>query len=120
MPRHAILINTARGAVVDLDAVQDALRADRLAGAALDVFAQEPPDPSHPLFQALSEGADWLRGTPDRHPARGVVEPGKPGGRPSAVYGDLDHLSARWGSCATVLTRRMLSRPQAAAGHWTG
>ena len=40
---HAILINTARGEVVDVDAVCDALAADRLGGAAFDVLPEEPP-----------------------------------------------------------------------------
>jgi D-3-phosphoglycerate dehydrogenase len=43
MPSHAVLINTARGAIVDPDAVCDALDAGRLGGAAFDVFPEEPP-----------------------------------------------------------------------------
>ena len=62
MQPHAILINTSRGEVVDVDAVTEALKAGRIAAAGLDVLPQEPPDPNHPLFQALKNREDWTDG----------------------------------------------------------
>lgn len=48
---EALLINTSRGAVLDEEALVQALREGRLAGAACDVFCEEPPSRGHPLLQ---------------------------------------------------------------------
>jgi len=50
MRPSAYLINTARGVVVDTEALTASLRQGRLAGAALDVVDPEPLPPDHPLF----------------------------------------------------------------------
>lgn len=50
MPKHARLINIARGPIVQTEALVNALKEKRIAGAALDVFEEEPLPEDHPLW----------------------------------------------------------------------
>ena len=50
MKPNAILINVARGGVLEQDALYEALASGKIAGAALDVTEPEPIDPQHPLL----------------------------------------------------------------------
>lgn len=70
MKPTAHLINTSRGPVVDHEALANALRERAIAGAAIDVYDEEPPPPDYPLFQLdnallsphlawASEEANW-------------------------------------------------------------
>ncbi len=51
MKRDAILVNTARGELIDEQALHRALRDGRIWAAGLDAFEREPPDPENPLFK---------------------------------------------------------------------
>ncbi|MBZ9851337.1 C-terminal binding protein [Mesorhizobium sp. CA14] len=55
-----VLVNTARGPIVDLDALEAALRNDTVAGAGLDVLPNEPGDLDHPLLAAWRRREPWV------------------------------------------------------------
>ena len=80
MKKTAILINTARGPLVDSQALADALRAGEIAAAAIDVLPQEPPIDGDPLLDY--EGIN-LMVTP--HTAWGTL---------TARQGAIDELTA--------------------------
>ncbi|MEM7216812.1 MAG: C-terminal binding protein [Pseudomonadota bacterium] len=56
-----VLINTARGPIIDLDALHDALRNDQVQAVGLDVLPVEPADPNHPLLSAWSRDEEWVK-----------------------------------------------------------
>jgi D-3-phosphoglycerate dehydrogenase len=63
LPEGAVVLNTARGGLVDEEALLAALESGRLRGAGLDVLATEPPPPGHPLRRnekvVLTPHAAW-------------------------------------------------------------
>jgi lactate dehydrogenase-like 2-hydroxyacid dehydrogenase len=55
-----VLVNTARGPIVDLDALEAAMRSGTIAGAGLDVLPNEPGDLDHPLVAAWRRREPWI------------------------------------------------------------
>jgi lactate dehydrogenase-like 2-hydroxyacid dehydrogenase len=53
-------VNTARGEVIDLDALYQAMRGDKVQAAGLDVLPVEPADPDHPLIKAFAAHEKWI------------------------------------------------------------
>jgi len=63
LPKDAVVVNTARGPILDLDALERCLRDNHLAGAGLDVIPVEPPGQDIPdLLKAYRDRAPWLTG----------------------------------------------------------
>jgi phosphoglycerate dehydrogenase-like enzyme len=55
-----IVVNTARGPIIDLDALYDALRSGVVKAAGLDVLPDEPANTEHPLIRAFVDNESWL------------------------------------------------------------
>lgn len=64
LPKNALLINCARGKVVDNEAALAALKAGKIAGLGVDTLDQEPPPAKHPFIEALHEDRYNLIVTP--------------------------------------------------------
>jgi D-3-phosphoglycerate dehydrogenase / 2-oxoglutarate reductase len=104
MKKDAILINTARGPVVDEPALIEALQNGQILGAGLDVTEQEPVDPNNPLLQMpnvvvtphMASASDWANAERRRRPAYEVVAV-LTGHRPRAVWNPkvLEKVSLR-------------------------
>lgn len=63
LPRNAVIVSTARGPSIDLDALEAALRSGHIAGAGLDVLPVEPPvEPIPALLRAYRAREAWLTG----------------------------------------------------------
>ncbi|GAC1482028.1 MAG: C-terminal binding protein [Acetobacteraceae bacterium] len=100
LPEGAVLVNTARGTSLDLDALGEALRSGRLAGAGLDVVPVEPPtEPVPALLAAYRAREPWLLG-------RLIITPH------SAFLTPEAHLDIRIKSAETMRAALMSNRPQ--------
>jgi phosphoglycerate dehydrogenase-like enzyme len=65
MKRNAFLINLSRGGLVDRDALEEALASEKIAGAGLDVFWEEPVDPDDPVFRYNVFATPHIAGSTD-------------------------------------------------------
>ncbi|MEI7636997.1 MAG: 2-hydroxyacid dehydrogenase [Syntrophus sp. (in: bacteria)] len=73
MKGDSFLINLSRGGLVDRSALEDALASDKIGGAGLDVFWEEPPDPDDPIFKYNVLATPHIAGSTDVS-IRGIVK----------------------------------------------
>ncbi len=100
LPRNAIVVNAARGRILDLDALQSALQDGHIAGAGLDVIPVEPPvDPLPGLLRAYRAREPWIQG-------RLIVTPH------SAYLSPEAHLDIRIKSAETMRAALLSNHPQ--------
>ncbi len=63
LPRGAVVVNTARGAIIDVEALDQLLRTGHVAGVGLDVLPEEPPvEPVPSLLRAYRARETWVEG----------------------------------------------------------
>ena len=100
LPPGAVVVNTARGPVLDVDALADALREGRIAGVGLDVLPVEPPvEPLPELLRAYRAREPWLEG-------RLIITPH------SAYLTPEAHWDIRVKSAETMRAALMTNQPQ--------
>lgn len=91
--KSLLLINTARGSIINLDDLYYALKNNQIGGAALDVLPKEPPDLSHPIIKAYMKNENWLNGRFTLTPhAAYYSPPGLEDLRSKAVNTAVDYL----------------------------
>lgn len=59
---QSIFINTARGMIVNIDDLYEAMVSNKILFAGLDVLSSEPPDENHPLIKSWIKDEDWIKG----------------------------------------------------------
>lgn len=105
MRKDAIIVNTARGGLIDEDALLAALRDGRIAGAGLDTFAKEPPAPDHPFWRDMRLVlTPHIGGVTTAANARVGIE---------AAQGIVDYLAGRPVPPARIVNAAALSRANA-------
>ncbi len=119
MKRDAILINTARGPLIDADALATALQKGWIAAAGIDVLAEEPPSSGGRLIEAFRKNVPWVRNrlilTP--HSAWSSAA-SQADARRKAVETVLDYLTA--GRLRNCVNAGFLSSPRRALAKGRG